>query len=432
MAIQSEPKDNPTFNTIRCTFPSIWNIVIKLLKEWKELGWYKPNNPGSNPTNLKEKIVENITKTRKMTKRDNIPSYIIDLVIKQQGSTALKTHYQWYCMDVFLLWSESQYKTNLLEASQKDKPTVNDIIRLFSIATAENNRDIITSMGYGKAFKRSELDANMSIFDSAMTKWAIEFNNSSYYFRTPGRASYLSSFHKMDPNDPARISIERDYIWIGRVYKKVLTEYNVAYRRWTKGTGGGSGAEENFENWETREKLENFANYATNGSVDYLAYLLMLDKKANYVINTINDEAPAHTVTEDGNSAGNSGNIARTPKKKRKTAMEQVASTAKEIQEDMKGILQESMKLLGSKNEANSNAQQTQEVATMELQHKSVDGMTKCYNLICSLETQLDKMKTGAEENDSDDNESSRKTKRMELLEKALSAAYEKLENFSA
>ena len=40
-------------------------------------------------------------------------------------------------------------------------------------------------------------------------------------------------------------------------------------------------------------------------------------------------------------------------------------------------------------------------------------------------------MKTGADESDSDDNESSRKSKRMELLEKALSAAYEKLENFS-
>ena len=90
--------------------------------------------------------------------------------------------------------------------------------------------------------------------------------------------------------------------------------------------------------------------------------------------------------------------------------------------------LKESMKLLG--NDANSNVQ-TQEVATMELKHKSVDGMAKCYNLICNLETQLHKMKTGADESDSDDNESSRKSKRMELLEKALSAAYEKLENFS-
>ena len=117
----------------------------------------RTNNPGSNPTNLKERIVENITKKRKMTKRDNIPSYILDLVIKQQGITALKTHYQWYCMDNFFLWSESQYKTNLLEASQKDKPTVIDIICLFSIAIAENNRDLITSMGYGKAFKRSLL-----------------------------------------------------------------------------------------------------------------------------------------------------------------------------------------------------------------------------------------------------------------------------------
>ena len=403
LAIQSEPEENPTFNTIRCTFPSIWAMVLKFLKEWKELGWYKPNNPGSNSTNLKEKIVENITKTRKITKRDNIPSCVLNLLIRQQGSTALKSHYQWYCLDDILLWSESQYKTNLLEASNKDKPTVNDIIRLFSIATAENNRDIVTSLGYGKAFKRSELDASMSLFDSAMQKWAIEFNNTSHYFRTPGRASHLASFHLLDPNDPDRIIIERDYVWIGRVYKKVLAEYNVAFRRWTKGTGGGSGSEENFENWETREKLEEFANYAQNGSVDYLAYLLMLDKKANYVINTINDEAPAHTVREDGTSARNSNNTPRTPKKKRKTAMDQVATTAKAIQEDMKGILQESMKLLVPT--GGNTILQNQEVATMDLQHKSVDGMTKCYELICNLEKQLEKMKDNTDGSDSCDNE---------------------------
>ena len=67
----------------------------------------------------------------------------------------------------------------------------------------------------------------------------------------------------------------------------------------------------------------------------------------------------------------------------------------------------------------------------MELQQKLVGGMAKCYNLIFNLETQLHEMKTRADESDSDDNESSRKSKRMELLEKALSAAYEKLENFS-
>ena len=39
-------------------------------------------------------------------------------------------------------------------------------------------------------------------------------------------------------------------------------------------------------------------------------------------------------------------------------------------------------------------------------------------------------MKTGADESDSDDNESSRKNKWMALLKKSLSTAYEKLENF--
>ena len=109
--------------------------------------------------------------------------------------------------------------------------------------------------------------------------------------------------------------------------------------------------------------------------------------------------------------------------------MDQVATTAKAIQEDMKGILQESMKLLVPT--GGNTILQNQEVATMDLQHKSVDGMTKCYELICNLEKQLEKMKDNTDGSDSCDNESN-KNNRTKALENALSAAYKKLEKFSA
>ena len=60
-----------------------------------------------------------------------------------------------------------------------------------------------------------------------------------------------------------------------------------------------------------------------------------------------------------------------------------------------------------------------------------ISSLTKCYELICNLEKQLEKMKDNTDGSDSCDNESN-KNNRTKALENALSAAYKKLEKFSA
>ena len=425
--LQALPVPNPRCNTVSKTFPKHWALVVKFLKEWKDLGWYKALNPGSNSTNLKERIVEHLNKKKKLLPRREIPQVYIESLLLQAGENSTKSHYYYYSKQQFLKWSESQFKHDLAAVEKKEKPTVNDIIRLFHIATGERNRDTIVGLGYGKAFRRSDLDTNMTMFETAMTKFAIEFNDDLFQYLRPARSVYLHSYQDLNPNDPERIAISRDSVWIGKLYKKVLSEYNSAFQRWTKGTGGGSGADEDFDNWEERDQLELFANYADHGSVDYLAYLLMLDKSANYVINTINDPAPADTVTEDGASINNSDNQ-RTPKRKRKTSttVDKLASTAKDMQEDMRKMFKETLSVLNGKGEGNTEGVRNNgEVARLNREHMALDGMSKCYEIIRNLDSQISLLNQNEDENNRDGN------LQLRILEKAKMAAYKKLQNFS-
>jgi len=45
----------------------------------------------------------------------------------------------------------------------------------------------------------------------------------------------------MDPNDPERIAITRDYTWLKKLWFDELKEYNRALTNWQLGTGGGPG-----------------------------------------------------------------------------------------------------------------------------------------------------------------------------------------------
>ena len=124
---------------------------------------------------------------------------------------------------------------------------------------------------------------------------------------SPPRASDLSSIknfpddtNRMNPNDPNRIKILRDFKWIKKVWKDMVAAYNQATVKWKSGTGGGPGAAENFANWKERDE-EVFADYAPGvGSRDDLAWMYMVDKSVGYPFNVVNEPAPASTVTEDG------------------------------------------------------------------------------------------------------------------------------------
>ena len=93
----------------------------------------------------------------------------------------------------------------------------------------------------------------------------------------------------MDPNDTKIL-----------LYKRVVSEYNIAWQKWTKRTDRGSDKSMNFKDWGTREDSEKFTDYAEYGSVDYLAYIYMMDKTKNFHLNIIQDPAPKDPVVEDG------------------------------------------------------------------------------------------------------------------------------------
>ena len=172
-------------------------------------------------------------------------------------------------------------------------------------------------------------------------------------------------------------------------------EYNIAWQKWTKGTGGGSGDSEHFKDWETRNDTEKFANYAEYGSVDYLAYIYMLDKSKNFPLNAIHDPAPKDTVMEDGTS--NVGKDGKT--RRRKTASDRAKESVKEMTEGLNDIMTNAVKLLTSTMTAGTNEPGDNAVATA---FRSVDGMNRTLNLMQSLKMQIDMVKNTISEDDND------------------------------
>ena len=99
-----------------------------------------------------------------------------------------------------------------------EKPQVNNIIRLFSIAALGDNRDDLVSLGRGKNTNCSEGDDPMNRVDAIFSRWALQFNDPSLVITPPERAMYLSLYHMMNPNDPQRIAIKRDEKFLLKMY----------------------------------------------------------------------------------------------------------------------------------------------------------------------------------------------------------------------
>ena len=164
--------------------------------------------------------------------------------------------------------------------------------------------------------------------------------------------------------------------------------------------------------------------------------MLMLDKQAGYVINTINESAPDGTVNEDGTMTRNGKQPNGTPKKKRKTAVDKVATAAKEMQDDMKDILKETMSILAGatpgETDSNTASNINQAAAlTLDTEHKALDGMAKCYQLINNLEAQIEAINRKNTDASATDGGASKMEEKIGMLEKALFATYARLAKFS-
>ena len=124
-----------------------------------------------------------------------------------------------------------------------------------------------------------------------------------------------------------------------------------------------------------------------------------------------------------------------TPKKKRKTAVDKVTTAAKEMQDDMKDILKETMSILaGVTGETDSNTASNFNQAaalTLDTEHKALDGMAKCYQLINNLEAQIEAINRKKTDTSATDGGASKMEEKIGMLEKALFATYARFAKFS-
>ena len=341
---QEQPR-NPKYksHTWPKRYPDIWKITDIVHKHWLHAKFevVMDKKTGTKASRMKETLTSWILQTRVL-----LPvSQITDTVLKQQFPSEKNL----YVLPISYLaqYGEMNYRIDRgVSEGHKHESTKNDILRLFTILALSNNRDLLISLGAGKAFNRSELDGPLQWKEQIFYVLSVQFSDPNLSLQPPERAMFLKSFADMNPNDLTTISRERDNIFLMKLYTKTMVEYNHAMINWKAGTGGGSGRPENYADWEQRDE-ECFTTYGFKVKEryvekDHLAWIYMLDKNAGYPFNSSNDPAPDETVREDSNTGGSG-----TMKGKKGTHIgEAVAQFGKDFQETMQKGLKEMTKVV--------------------------------------------------------------------------------------
>ena len=270
--------------------PKMWALAKKLFTHMEDSKWELAIK-ATNKTDFRRKILKNLVEIRRR------------VLTRDADSASLSRLYK----DDELVWfySFSKFKEHAKQHMKNQKSDnsshgPNDAVRVFGILGLPDMRDRVTRLGIGRATGRADIDGPMNLMDETFTEVAKLFNDEAVVINAPPRADRLDT--TPDPNDPARIAIERDYVWCKKVYVDWLKKYNVAMKKWKKGTGGGPGYPENYANWNTRD-TELFGNYhASAGRSDALAWMYMLDKSVGFIFNVINDPPPPASVMQDGST----------------------------------------------------------------------------------------------------------------------------------
>ena len=165
---------------------------------------------------------------------------------------------------------------------------------------------------------------------------------------------------------------------------------------WLKGTGGGSGAPENYCNHNERDTCLFGGYHPSAGKSDGLAYIFMIDKRAGFIFDLVNDPPPQDSIYEDG-----MGSNKKPAKAKRgaSSEMEDFAAAMSDAMNNVTKVLEISLKPDQPKEDEYSHA--------------------KTLNLIMMLQQQ----KTIA----SKDYDVSRRAKHVKIFEAALDRAFDNL-----
>ena len=419
------------------SWPKVWKVVTAFYKHWLGKGWTVPSKKNGNVTDFKCKVSKHIVSHRKRVLTSDIASS--DLVFVQ-AMPPNGTSNPWYLnLDEFMVHAEMWWKVDELATRELMDPNVNDIVRLFSIAARGENRSDVVRLGIGRNQDHAEMDGPLDAVDSIFYSWQKQFNDPDLTLAAPDRAVNLESYLSIDPNDLSRIQIERDHKFLRSVYFTELKLYNKATKKWQKGTGGGPGYPENFCDWQARDG-EHFANYTSAGKGDYLAWIYMLDKGANFVFNTINDPPPASSTMEDGDCTGGGGDSVKRKSKMKNSAEQDFGRTFSDSM-DKVGALLTSVLSANNANATNTEktttnhvvvrrelkAQESTDTSSGEDDPNALFGdMETALDVITMLEMRRDAMRNCQEDGDFE----GRMPKRIKCVEVALDKAYDRLGHF--
>ena len=380
--------------------PRIWALANVFLKEWLTLGFEVPLSY-KNKTDFKSKVVKHILFCRKLIEKADFPC--VELV----GAFPNEERLFWCPLEDFLLHAVTRWKTDEKRLEREKEDCVNDVIRLYGIAALQDNRDDLPSVGKGKNTVRLENDGPSKRVDSIFYAWALQFNDPQSQLHSPERAVHLSTHHLLDPNDPTRIEIKRDHVWLKNLHFKTLTECDEAAVMWTAGTGGGDGAPENHTEWKKRDD-ELFANCSKVGKGDCSAWIYMLDKQTDHAFNHINQPPPEGTTMEDGVETNSSNKRKRHPA--RQDTAEKFASSFGTAIEKGFSSLAEIFKPTSDGNNPTS----------------SLDLLDQTLEVIEKLEDRKDKLLKGTMQLDE-----AASTRRLNFINNALEKAHAKLQNIN-
>ena len=186
---------------------------------------------------------------------------------------------------------------------ERKETTLNDKLRVFGIMTSTDYRDEMNLLSRGKGQNREGID-NPELRSSAIyDRFAEAFNNEDFHIQHPVHYHHLHDAVSMNPNETARIQIQRDGKWFQNVYESTMKHYRPTMIKYKSGTGGGSGYPENFSDWRLRNPWE-FQNYdKVRGAL--LAWIFMKDNEARWILDSKNDDIPESIqveTTKTGNS----------------------------------------------------------------------------------------------------------------------------------
>jgi hypothetical protein len=303
-AIQEVQNLDAKRNTQCSMFPVLWkNVAVACQVFWKKERWAYFEKKNANLSDFKGRLTKWIVMQRKQT-------LFSDIISEYQDHTFAAALPEKFCPGPvyylsyarFVTWATETFKVDQADVANNLKPTVNDRIRLASIMGRQDNRDHVIKLGGAKNVSRADADGPLSMFDSIFLEIQMQFNDPELTLPEPERASFLSTYVHLDPNDPERIKITRDYKWIRKVWMDTISNYNKGLTKWKLNTGGGPGATEDFgDNINRGRDDEAFTKYGPwVGNRDDLAWVYMVDKSISFAFNTVNDPAPADSVMEDG------------------------------------------------------------------------------------------------------------------------------------